>query len=127
VRHAPAQTALPPSATSKAVPELLPEVWSSTPLARGVFLENDRRAKPRDPGAIVQEAAEKSPRSGLSAALWGFHRTPVIRHPRRCCAPPLIWTSLQNWRTTMHVAESLMSLKCASIAGACFSTGSKTR
>jgi len=91
----------------EAVPELLPDVWSSTPLRVASFLEMTGVQSRRDPGAIVQEAAAKI--TSLRP-LRGF--VGLSPHAVYSTSPALLratanLASLQNWRTTMHVAESI--------------------
>jgi cytosine/adenosine deaminase-related metal-dependent hydrolase len=90
----------------EAVPELLPEVWSGTPLRVASFLEmigiNNRRA----PAEILGEAAAKieslRPERGMAG---------LSPHALYSTTPPLLEDAARlarekNWRVTMHVAES---------------------
>ena len=91
----------------EAVPELLPDVWSSTPLRVASFLEMTGVQSRRAPEAIVQEAAAKitslQPQRGFVGlsphAL--YSTTPALLRATAELA------TLHNWRTTMHVAESI--------------------
>jgi cytosine/adenosine deaminase-related metal-dependent hydrolase len=91
----------------EAVPELLPEVWSSTPLRVGSFLEMTCVRSQRDPGAILQEAAAKiaalRPERGFAG---------LSPHALYSTTPDLLRASAElaarhHWRVTMHVAESI--------------------
>jgi cytosine/adenosine deaminase-related metal-dependent hydrolase len=95
----------------EAVPELLPDVWSSTPLRVCSFLEMTGVRSGRDAAAIVQEAAAKinslRPKRGFTGlsphapystmpALWQGAAQEAGRH---------------QWRVTMHLAESIDELE----------------
>ncbi|MGP8199727.1 MAG: amidohydrolase family protein [Limisphaerales bacterium] len=91
----------------EAVPELLPEVWSSTPLRVGSFLEMTCVRSRRDPDAILQEAAAKiaalRPERGFAG---------LSPHALYSTTPDLLRASAElaarhHWRVTMHVAESV--------------------
>jgi aminodeoxyfutalosine deaminase len=90
----------------EAVPELLPDVWSSTPLRMASFLELTCVRSRREPAVVVQEAAAKiaslQPARGLAGlsphAL--YSTTPELL---RACAEV---AGRHGWRVTMHVAES---------------------
>ena len=109
----------------EAVPELLPDVWSSTPLRVGSFLEMTCVRSRRDPAPSCGKPPPKSPRSGPNAGLPAFHRTPSIRQPPICCAPALNWPPVTVGASPCTLPNRLMSSKCASMAGAISSTGSK--
>ena len=90
----------------EAVPELLPDVWSSTPLRVCSFLEMTGVKSRRAPGEIVEEAAAKleslAPKRGLAG---------LSPHALYSTSPPLLTQSARiarekGWRVTMHVAES---------------------
>jgi cytosine/adenosine deaminase-related metal-dependent hydrolase len=91
----------------EAVPELLPDVWSSTPLRVVSFLELTCVRSRRNADAIVQEAAAKitSLRDDRSFGALSPHAiystNPALL---RACAD---LAALQKWRVTMHVAESI--------------------
>jgi cytosine/adenosine deaminase-related metal-dependent hydrolase len=90
----------------EAVPELLPEVWSGTPLRVASFLEMTGVKSGRAPGEIVGEAAAKidslKPERGLAGlsphALYST-TAPLLEEAARLARR-------KNWRVTMHVAES---------------------
>jgi len=58
-------------------PGLLPDVWSSTPLRVASFLEMTGVQAGATQARLCRKLPQKSPRSGLSAALLGFHRNAV--------------------------------------------------
>lgn len=91
----------------EAVPELLPEVSSSTPLRVGSFLEMTGVRSGRPPAQILQEAAAKiaslHPARGFAA---------LSPHALYSTTPELLrmtaeLAAARNWRVTMHVAESI--------------------
>lgn len=91
----------------EAVPELLPEVWSSTPLRVASFLEMTCVRSRRDPAAVVREAAAKiaalRPERGFAG---------LSPHALYSTTPELLRASAElaarhRWRVTMHVAESV--------------------
>lgn len=91
----------------EAVPELLPEVWSSTPLRIMSFLELTCVRSRREPDALVQEAAAKIATLRHDRNLAG-----LSPHALYSTIPALLRSSaqlaaLQNWRVMMHVAESI--------------------
>jgi cytosine/adenosine deaminase-related metal-dependent hydrolase len=91
----------------EAVPELLPDVWSSTPLRVASFLEMTCVRSRREPAAIVQEAAAKI--TALRPAR-GF--AGLSPHALYSTTPELLRSSAElaarhRWRVTMHVAESI--------------------
>ena len=91
----------------EAIPELLPDVWASTPLRVVSFLEMTGVASGRDPGAIVQEAAVK-----IAALKTGRGFVGLSPHALYSTTPELLRTTAQislkrGWRVTMHVAESI--------------------
>jgi cytosine/adenosine deaminase-related metal-dependent hydrolase len=90
----------------EAVPELLPDVWSSTPLRVCSFLEMTGVKSRRAPADIVDETAAKleslAPKRGLAG---------LSPHALYSTSPPLLTQSARiarekGWRVTMHVAES---------------------
>ena len=90
----------------EAVPELLPDVWSSTPLRVASFLEMTGVNSRRPPAEILGEAAAKieslHPHRGLAG---------LSPHALYSTTPPLLEETARlarrkNWRVTMHVAES---------------------
>jgi cytosine/adenosine deaminase-related metal-dependent hydrolase len=105
----------------EAVPELLPDVWSSTPMRVASFLEMTGVQSRRDPGSILQEAAAKiaalRPERGFVGlsphAL--YSTTPALLRAAAQLA------AAQNWRVTMHVAESIDEFEmCAHSRGPLF-------
>jgi aminodeoxyfutalosine deaminase len=91
----------------EAVPELLPEVWSSTPLRVASFLELTGVRSRRKPEEILQEAAARletlSPRLGFVG---------LSPHALYSTQPALLRQTAdlarrRRWRLTMHVAESV--------------------
>ena len=91
----------------EAVPELLPEVWSSTPLRVFSFLEMTGVKSRRKPGEILREAAAKI--KGLSSARGSAGLSP---HALYSTTPALLRQTAvaarrRSWRVTMHLAESL--------------------
>lgn len=101
-----ARTGCTTVADIEAVPELLPEVWSSTPLRVASFLEMTGVKSRRAPEEILEEAAAKieslDPRRGLAG---------LSPHALYSTTAPLLEAATRvarekNWRVTMHVAES---------------------
>jgi len=102
-----AQTGTTTVADVEAVPELLPEVWSSTPLRVFSFLEVTGVKSRRKPAEILREADDKikslsSPRclAGLSPHAL-YSTTPELLRQTAAVA------RRRKWRLTMHLAESL--------------------
>jgi cytosine/adenosine deaminase-related metal-dependent hydrolase len=90
----------------EAVPELLPEVWSATPLRVASFLEMTGVSSGRPPAEILGEAAAKidglRPQRGLAG---------LSPHALYSTSPRLLEQSARlarerNWRLTTHLAES---------------------
>ena len=101
-----ARTGCTTVADIEAVPELLPDVWSSTPLRVCSFLEMTGVKSRRSPEEIVAETAAKveslAPRRGLAG---------LSPHALYSTSPPLLTQSARvarekGWRVTTHVAES---------------------
>jgi cytosine/adenosine deaminase-related metal-dependent hydrolase len=91
----------------EAVPELLPDVWSSTPLRVASFLEMTCVRSRRNPAAILRDAAAKiaalRPERGFAG---------LSPHALYSTTPDLLRASAElaarhRWRVTMHVAESV--------------------
>jgi cytosine/adenosine deaminase-related metal-dependent hydrolase len=102
-----ARTGTTTVADVEAVPELLPEVWSSTPLRVCSFLEMTGVKSRRKPAEILHEAAAKI--KGLSSAR-GF--AGLSPHALYSTTPDLLRQTAalarqRKWRVTMHLAESL--------------------
>jgi aminodeoxyfutalosine deaminase len=95
----------------EAVPELLPDVWSSTPLRVASFLEMTGVQSRRDPGAIVQEAAAKITSLRPVRGFVGLSPHAVYSTTPALLRATANLAALQNWRTTMHVAESIDELE----------------
>jgi cytosine/adenosine deaminase-related metal-dependent hydrolase len=101
-----ARTGCTTVADIEAVPELLPEVWSGTPLRVASFLEMTGVRSGRAPAEILGAAAAKidslRPRRGLAGlsphALYST-TAPLLRAAARMARQ-------KKWRVTMHVAES---------------------
>src|SRR5271170_1560493 len=101
-----ARTGTTTVADVEAVPELLPEVWSSTPLRVFSFLEMTGVKSRRKPGEILREAAAKI--KSLSSARGSAGLSP---HALYSTMPKLlretaILARRRRWRVTMHLAES---------------------
>ncbi|MGO8701942.1 MAG: amidohydrolase family protein [Limisphaerales bacterium] len=91
----------------EAVPELLPEVWSSTPLRVFSFLEMTGVKSRRHPEEILHEAAAK--RRSLSSRRGFVGFSP---HALYSTTPALLQRTAalarrRGWRLTTHVAESI--------------------
>jgi cytosine/adenosine deaminase-related metal-dependent hydrolase len=101
-----ARTGCTTVADIEAVPELLPEVWSGTPLRVMSFLEMTGLKSRRAPAEILGEAAQKieslKPERGVAGlsphALYST-TAPLLEETARLARQ-------RNWRVTMHVAES---------------------
>jgi cytosine/adenosine deaminase-related metal-dependent hydrolase len=102
-----ARTGTTTVADVEAVPELLPEVWSSTPLRVFSFLELTGVKSRRPPGEILREAAAKI--TSLAPARGSAGLSP---HALYSTTPALLRQTAalarrRRWRLTMHVAESM--------------------
>jgi cytosine/adenosine deaminase-related metal-dependent hydrolase len=102
-----ARTGTTTLADIEAVPELLPEVWSSTPLRIISFLEMTGVRSRRRPSEILREAAVKI--NALSGARGSTGLSP---HALYSTTPPLLRRTAalarrRGWRVTMHVSESI--------------------
>jgi aminodeoxyfutalosine deaminase len=102
-----ARTGTTTVADVEAVPELLPEVWSSTPLRVFSFLEMTGVKSRRQPEEILREAAAKI--KSLASARGSAGLSP---HALYSTTPALLrqtaaLTRRRRWRVTMHVAESI--------------------
>ncbi|MGA2747252.1 MAG: amidohydrolase family protein [Verrucomicrobiota bacterium] len=102
-----ARTGTTTVADIEAVPELLPDVWSSTPLRVVSFLEmTSVRSRPKR-GEILREAAARV--KGLPPARGGAGLSP---HALYSTVPLLLTQTAKlarrrHWRVTTHLAESL--------------------
>jgi cytosine/adenosine deaminase-related metal-dependent hydrolase len=90
----------------EAVPELLPEVWSSTPLRAFSFLELTGVKSRRKPSEILREASAKirslssgTPSAGLSPHALYSTMPALLKQTARVARQ-------RRWRVAMHVAES---------------------
>jgi cytosine/adenosine deaminase-related metal-dependent hydrolase len=102
-----ARTGTTTVADIEAVPELLPEVWSSTPLRVFSFLEITGVKSRRPPAEILREAAAKI--KSLASAPGSAGLSP---HALYSTTPALLRQAAalarrRGWRVTMHVAESM--------------------
>ena len=91
----------------EAVPELLPEVWSSTPLRVFSFLEMTGVKSGRKPEDVLREAAAKL--KSLSSVRESAGLSP---HALYSTMPALLRQTAalarrRRWRLTMHLAESM--------------------
>jgi len=90
----------------EAVPELLPEVWSATPLRVFSFLEMTGVRSRREPALVLQECLDKA--ASLPAGRCRVGLSPHAPYSttaellRRCAGA----ARARNWRLTIHVAES---------------------
>lgn len=91
----------------EAVPELLPDVRTSTPLRVMSFLEMTGVLSQRDPGAIVQEAAAKITSLHSECGSAGLSPHAIYSTTPGLLRAAAQLAALQNWRVTMHVAESV--------------------
>jgi cytosine/adenosine deaminase-related metal-dependent hydrolase len=101
-----ARTGTTTVADIEAVPELLPEVWTATPLRVASFLEITCVRRHRESREIVHEAAD---RMRSLAPPRGF--VGLSPHALYSTSPPLLELigeegRRENWRMTMHIAES---------------------
>jgi cytosine/adenosine deaminase-related metal-dependent hydrolase len=90
----------------EAVPELLPEVWSSTPLRAFSFLELTGVKSRRKPSEILREASAK-----IRALSSGTSSAGLSPHALYSTMPALLKQTARvarqrGWRVAMHVAES---------------------
>jgi cytosine/adenosine deaminase-related metal-dependent hydrolase len=102
-----ARTGTTTVADVEAVPELLPEVWSATPLRVFSFLEMTGVKSRRPPAQILREAAAKI--KSLASARGSAGLSP---HALYSTTPALLRQTAalarrRRWRVTMHVAESM--------------------
>jgi cytosine/adenosine deaminase-related metal-dependent hydrolase len=90
----------------EAVPELLPEVWSATPLRVASFLEMTGVQSGRSPGEILGEAAAKIESLRPPRGLAGLSPHALYSTPPRLLEISARLARERNWRVTTHVAES---------------------
>ena len=101
------QTGATTVADIEAVPELLPDVWSSTPLRIFSFLEMTGVKSKRHPEEILQDAETKI--ASLPAAKNSAGLSP---HALYSTSPALLEAAAlmarkNKWRITTHLAESI--------------------
>jgi cytosine/adenosine deaminase-related metal-dependent hydrolase len=101
-----ARTGTTTVADIEAVPELLPEVWSATPLRVFSFLELTSVRSRRDPAGILRDASVKIESLRSQKNFAG-----ISPHALYSTTPDLLQQAAQlarqkDWRVTMHVAES---------------------
>lgn len=90
----------------ESIPELLPDVWSATPLRVGSCLELTCVKSRRNVDDIIQEAAESIQYLKPTRGFVG-----ISPHALYSTVPALLTRLVEqcrreNWRVTMHVAES---------------------
>jgi cytosine/adenosine deaminase-related metal-dependent hydrolase len=91
----------------EAVPELLPEVWSSTPLRVFSFLELTGVKSHRQPAEILHEAAAKLKSLASARGSAGLSPHALYSTPPDLLRQTAALARRRKWRVTMHVAESL--------------------
>jgi cytosine/adenosine deaminase-related metal-dependent hydrolase len=90
----------------EAVPELLPDVWSATPLRVFSLLEMTGVRSRRDPRAVLQDTAEH-----IGTLPGGRCRAGVAPHAPYSTAPELLrlcaeMAHRRHWPLSIHIAES---------------------
>jgi cytosine/adenosine deaminase-related metal-dependent hydrolase len=95
----------------EAVPELLPEVWETTPLRVFSFLEMTGITSRRQPRAILREAVARVASLGASRC-----RAALSPHAPYSTVPELLRSSAaaarrRKWRLATHVAESALEFE----------------
>jgi cytosine/adenosine deaminase-related metal-dependent hydrolase len=91
----------------EAVPELLPEVWSSTPLRVFSFLEMTGVKSRREPEEILREAEAKRRSLSPRRALVGLSPHALYSTTPALLQQTAAFARRRRWRLTMHVAESI--------------------
>lgn len=91
----------------EAVPELLPEVWSTTPLRVVSLLEMTGVKSRRDPRLILQDTVDH-----ILTLPGGRCRPGLAPHAPYSTAPALLWLSAEtaerrHWPLSIHVSESI--------------------
>ena len=102
-----ARTGTTTVADVEAVPELLPEVWSSTPLRVFSFLELTGVKSHRQPAEILHEAAAKLKSLASARGSAGLSPHALYSTPPDLLRQTAALARRRKWRVTMHVAESL--------------------
>lgn len=95
----------------EAVPQLLPDVWTATPLRVVSFLEMTGIRSRRNPDAILAEATEKIaslPRGRCSAGLSPHAPYSTLPRLMKRCATV---ARQRRWRVATHVAESAVEFE----------------
>jgi cytosine/adenosine deaminase-related metal-dependent hydrolase len=90
----------------EAVPELLPEVWSSTPLRVFSFLEMTGVKSQRKPSAILREAAHKIESLAPARGSVGLSPHALYSTTPLLLRQTAVLARKRKWRVTMHLAES---------------------
>ena len=102
-----ARTGTTTVADVEAVPELLPEVWSSTPLRVFSFLELTGVKSHRQPAEILHEAAAKLKSLASARGSAGLSPHALYSTPPDLLRQTAALARRRGWRVTMHVAESM--------------------
>jgi cytosine/adenosine deaminase-related metal-dependent hydrolase len=90
----------------EAVPELLPEVWDSTPLRVLSFLEMTGVRSRRNPGAILSEAVERINKLPQHRCVAGLSPHAPYSAPPKVHQLASVAARRRGWRVTTHLAES---------------------
>ena len=95
----------------EAVPQLLPDVWGTTPLRVFSFLEMIGIKPQREPAAILRETVAR-----IEALRGSRCRASLSPHAPYTTLPALLRLSMETarrrkWRITMHVAESALEFE----------------
>ncbi len=91
----------------EAVPELLPEVWSSTSLRVFSFLEMTGVKSHRQPSDILREAAAKIKSLASARGSAGLSPHALYSTMPKLLQETAVLARRRGWRVTMHLAESL--------------------
>jgi aminodeoxyfutalosine deaminase len=102
-----ARTGTTTVADIEAVPELLPDVWSSTPLRVASFLEMTGIHSGHQPEDILQQAAAKLTSLSPARGLVGLSPHALCSTPPALLRLTAEMARRRRWRLTMHLAESL--------------------
>src|SRR5262245_13943399 len=95
----------------ESVPQLLPEIWDSTPLRIFSFLEMIGITQRRPPGAVLREAVEKGSKLEHPRC-----RVALSPHAPYSTIPELLRLAVQTssqrqWLLATHVAESALEFE----------------